>query len=176
MQKWPYVESAPENIIPDNFHDKCSNRLCLKNSPCSVLRELCDDPVAAEEEGEEGAGQDAGHRGRHQAQRQPHALLNRLRLTDLRYFPTTAEYHFSFLYCTVWGGRLRKRFCNMFSESSTGSWAELQVPWCTSKQGELPENMLKNLLLNLPPHTVVIVLIRALSIPIHKESWFWFLG
>ena len=105
MQKWPYVESAPENIIPDNFHDKCSNRLCLKNSPCSVLRELCDDPVAAEEEGEEGAGQDAGHRGRHQAQRQPHALLNRLRLTDLRYFPTTAEYHFSFLYCS--GGTIQ---------------------------------------------------------------------
>ena len=40
---------------------------------------------------------------------------------------------------TVWGGRLRKRFCNMFSESSTGSWAELQLPCCPSKQGELPK-------------------------------------
>ena len=27
---------------------------------------------------------------------------------------------------TEWGGRLRKRFCNIFSESSSGSWAELQ--------------------------------------------------
>ena len=31
---------------------------------------------------------------------------------------------------TVWGSRSRKRFCNMFSESSTGSWAELQLPCC----------------------------------------------
>ena len=38
---------------------------------------------------------------------------------------------------TVWGGRLRKMFCNMFSESSTGSWATLQLPCCPSKQGEL---------------------------------------
>ena len=44
----------------------------------------------------------------------------------------------------------------MFSESSTGSWAELQLPGCPSKQGELPENMLKNLLLNLPPQTVTL--------------------
>ena len=56
---------------------------------------------------------------------------------------------------TVWGGRLRKRFCNMFSESSTGSWAELHLPCRPSKQGELPENMLQNLLLNLPPQTVL---------------------
>ena len=42
----------------------------------------------------------------------------------------------------------------MFSESSTGSWAELQLPCCPSKQGELPENMLQNLFLNLPPQTV----------------------
>ena len=34
---------------------------------------------------------------------------------------------------TVWGGRLRKIFCNMFSESSTGSWAEVQLPCCPSK-------------------------------------------
>ena len=57
---------------------------------------------------------------------------------------------------TFWGGRLRKMFCSMFSESSTGSWAELQLPCCPSKQGELPENMLQNLLhnLQLPPQTV----------------------
>ena len=44
----------------------------------SVLRELGDDPDAAEEEGEEGARQDAGDRGRHEAQREPHALLSEL--------------------------------------------------------------------------------------------------
>ena len=55
---------------------------------------------------------------------------------------------------TVWGGRLRKRFCNMFSEISTGSWAELRLSCCPSKQGELPENMSQSLLLNLPPHPV----------------------
>ena len=42
----------------------------------------------------------------------------------------------------------------MFSERSTDSWAELQLPGCPSKQGELSENMLQNLLLNLPPQTV----------------------
>ena len=41
--------------------------------------------------------------------------------------------------------------CNIFSESSTGRWAELLLPCCPSKQGELPENMLQNLFLNLPP-------------------------
>ena len=56
----------------------------------------------------------------------------------------------------VWGGRLWKRFCNMSSESSTGSWAELQLPCCPSKEGELPENMLQNLLLYLLPQTVNI--------------------
>ena len=45
----------------------------------------------------------------------------------------------------------------MFSESSTGSWAELQLPSCPSKQGELLENMLQNLFLNLPPQTVLHV-------------------
>ena len=55
---------------------------------------------------------------------------------------------------TEWGGRLRKRFCNMFSESSTGSWAELQLPCCPRKQGELQENMLQNLLHSLLPQTV----------------------
>ena len=58
--------------------------------------------------------------------------------------------------CTLWGGRLREMFCYMFSESSTGSRAELQLPCCPSKQRELPEKMLQNLLLNLPPQTVQI--------------------
>ena len=48
---------------------------------------------------------------------------------------------------TLWGGRLWKRFCKMFSESSTGSWAELQLPCCPCKEGEL--------LHNLPPQTVI---------------------
>ena len=56
---------------------------------------------------------------------------------------------------TVWGGRLCKRFCNQFSESSTGSWVELQLPFCPSKQGELPKNMLQNLVHNQPPQTVL---------------------
>ena len=51
------LETAPEGLSIAK-----SNRLCLKtNSHDSLLRELCDDPAAAEEEGEEGAGQDAGH-------------------------------------------------------------------------------------------------------------------
>ena len=45
----------------------------------------------------------------------------------------------------------------MISESSTGNWAEVQLPCCTNKQGELPENMLQHLLHNLPPHTVLHV-------------------
>ena len=49
---------------------------------------------------------------------------------------------------------MRKRFCNMFSESCTGSWAELNIPCYPCKQGKLPENMLRNLFLNLPPQTV----------------------
>ena len=36
-------------------------------------------------------------------------------------------------------------FCKMFSESSPGRWAVLQLPCCPSQQGELPENMLQNL-------------------------------
>ena len=55
---------------------------------------------------------------------------------------------------TVWGGRLSKRFCNMLSESSTGIWAELQLPCCPSKQGELLENILQNLRNKWPPHPV----------------------
>ena len=58
--------------------------------------------------------------------------------------------------CTVWGGRFWKRFCNMFSESSTGSWAELQLPRCPSKQVRLQENKSQHLLDNLPPQTVVV--------------------
>ena len=65
--------------------------------------------------------------------------------------------HATTTHVTEWGGRLlRKMFCNMFSESSTGSLAELQLPCCLSKQGELPENMLQNLFLNLLPQTVLI--------------------
>ena len=50
-------------------------------------------------------------------------------------------------------GRQVEETCNMFSESSTGSWAEMQLPCCPSKQEELIENMLQNLLHNLPPQT-----------------------
>ena len=55
---------------------------------------------------------------------------------------------------TVWGGRLSKRFCNMISGSSPcllgqhGNCSSAQLPV------ELPENMLQNLFLNLPPQTV----------------------
>ena len=55
---------------------------------------------------------------------------------------------------TVWGGRLSKRLCNMYSESSTGSWAELQLPCSPSKQGELGENRLQNLQNKWPPRPV----------------------
>ena len=40
-----------------------------------------------------------------------------------------------------------------FVKCSTGSWAELQLPCCPSKQGELSENILQNHFLNLPPKT-----------------------
>ena len=43
----------------------------------------------------------------------------------------------------------------MFSKSSTGSWAELQLPCSPSKKWELPEITLLNLFLNLQPQTVV---------------------
>ena len=42
----------------------------------------------------------------------------------------------------------------MISVSSTGCWAVLQLPCCPSKQGELPEKMLQNLLHKLTPQTV----------------------
>ena len=66
----------------------------------------------------------------------------------------TQRNRFSAVTCTVWGGRLCKRFCSIFSGSSlcllgqrgTCSSAQLSV--------ELSENMSQNLFLNLPPHTV----------------------
>ena len=36
-------------------------------------------------------------------------------------------------------------FCKMFSESSPGRWAVLQLPCCPSKEGELSENIIQNL-------------------------------
>ena len=41
---------------------------------------------------------------------------------------------------TGWGVHLFRRFCKMFSESSPGCWAVLQLSCCPSKQGELLEN------------------------------------
>ena len=58
--------------------------------------------------------------------------------------------------CTVWGGRLSKGFCNMFSGSSPclqgqhGSCSSAQLPV------ELSKYMLHNLFLNLPPQTVAV--------------------
>ena len=34
-------------------------------------------------------------------------------------------------------------FCNIFSESSTGSWAELQLPYCPSMQGNFQKTCYK---------------------------------
>ena len=45
-----------------------------------------------------------------------------------------------------------ERFCKMFFESSPGCWAVLQLHCCPSKQGELSENLLKNLRNKRPPH------------------------
>ena len=53
-----------------------------------------------------------------------------------------------------WGGHLFQRFCSLFSESSPGRWAILQLPCCPSKQGELLENILQNLWGKWPPHPV----------------------
>ena len=56
-----------------------------------------------------------------------------------------------YLFGTVWGGRLWKMFCNMFSESSLcllglhGRCSSAQLP---------VENILQNLLHNLPPQIV----------------------
>ena len=70
--------------------------------------------------------------------------------------------------CTGWGDRLRKMFCNMFSGSSTGSWAELQLPCSQSKQGELSENISQNLQNKWLPHPVYlhyIAFTRKLLLP-----------
>ena len=40
-----------------------------------------------------------------------------------------------------WGGNLFQRFCAIFSGSSTGCPAVLQLPCCQSRQGELSENI-----------------------------------
>ena len=42
----------------------------------------------------------------------------------------------------------------MFSESSPGRWAVLQLPCCPSKQGELSDNFFQNRSHNLTPQTV----------------------
>ena len=61
---------------------------------------------------------------------------------------------FNHCLCTVWGSRLKKRFCSMFSGSSPcllgqhGSCSSAQLPV------ELVENMQQNLFLDLPPHSV----------------------
>ena len=74
--------------------------------------------------------------------------------------PTSATCYLS---PTVWGGRLSKRFCSMFSWSSPcllgqhGSCSTAQLPV------DLSENMLQNLFPNLPPQTVQS---WALQVPI----------
>ena len=47
-----------------------------------------------------------------------------------------------------------RRFCKLFSESSTGRWAIMQLPCCPSKEGELSERILQNLRNKWPPHPV----------------------
>ena len=76
------------------------------------------------------------------------------------------------MYGTGWGGRLGKRFYNMCSEISTGSWAELQLPGYPSRQGELPDNMLQNLLLNLPPQTVICDIFRGIGLDCKIQATF----
>ena len=44
---------------------------------------------------------------------------------------------------TVCCGNLFRRFCNMFSESSPGHWAVLQLPCCPSKQGNFQKTYYK---------------------------------
>ena len=70
---------------------------------------------------------------------------------------------------TVWGGRLRKRSCNMFSGSSPclpgqhGSCSSAQLPV------ELSENMLQNLLLNQPQ--TVVSMDGNLTLVKFNSSW-----
>ena len=54
----------------------------------------------------------------------------------------------------VWGGKLFRRFCNNFSESSLGRSAVLQLSCCPRKQGELSENILQTIRNKLPPKTI----------------------
>lgn len=49
----------------------------------------------------------------------------------------------------------------MFSESSTGHWAVLQLLYCPSEQDELAENSLHNLFHNLTPQSVDLCIILA---------------
>ena len=61
----------------------------------------------------------------------------------------------------------------MFSESSTGCWAVLQLPCCPSKQRELSENILHNLFSlpdapdcsNLPIERSILSLTMAVGDP-----------
>ena len=57
------------------------------------------------------------------------------RFSKRGHFICTTLYIKTRMHDTVWGIRLWKRFCKMFSESSTGRWAALQLPCCPSKQG-----------------------------------------
>ena len=58
--------------------------------------------------------------------------------------------------CTGWGVHLFRRFCKLFSENSSGSWAVLELPCSPSKQGELLENILQNLRNKWPPNPVAL--------------------
>ena len=44
---------------------------------------------------------------------------------------------------TGWGVHLFRRFCKMFSESSPGCWAVLQLSCCPSKQGNFQKTYYK---------------------------------
>ena len=59
----------------------------------------------------------------------------------------------------------------MFSESSTGRWAVMQLPCCPSKQGELSENILQNLFNNLTPQTVHYNITLHDSIEPEHHEW-----
>ena len=72
--------------------------------------------------------------------------------TCLRKWRTGCVKQFSLVLCTVWGGRLWKRFCEMFSETSAGSWAVLQLPCCPSKQyGNFQNTFFKTFLTTCRP-------------------------
>ena len=71
---------------------------------------------------------------------------------------------------TVWGGNILKRFCKMFTQSSTGRWAVLQLPCCPCKQRELLENMLQNLRNKWPPYPVTNLMIGTSPHPEDQKS------